>query len=44
MSLNIKGLGNPSKKIDLSRLIEIEKPNVILLQETVAGGRGDKRL
>ena len=35
MSFNCHELANPSKKLPLRRLIEINRPDVFLLQETL---------
>jgi hypothetical protein len=32
-------LENPSKRLALARLVEVKKPNVFLLQETMGVGR-----
>ena len=36
VSLNIKFIGNRSKKFSLKRLINIHEPDILLLQETLA--------
>jgi len=38
MSLKIKGLGSPSKNIFIEKLVELENPYIILLQETMGAG------
>ena len=35
MSFNCRGLANPSKKSSLRRLIDFNRPDVLLLQETL---------
>ena len=38
LSLNIKGLGNTSKKLALSKLIQLEKLDITMLQESMERG------
>jgi exonuclease III len=35
LSLNIQGLRSPSKRILLVKLIEIQKPDVLIIEETM---------
>jgi hypothetical protein len=38
LTLNCRGLDNPSKKLAIKRFIETLKPSIILLQETMTYG------
>jgi hypothetical protein len=38
LTLNCRGLANPSNKLAIKRLIETLKPSIILLQETMIDG------
>jgi hypothetical protein len=38
MTLNYRGLANPSKKLALKRLVEEINPSIILLQEIMTKG------
>ncbi|GLT98630.1 hypothetical protein SLE2022_161270 [Rubroshorea leprosula] len=38
LSLNVKGLGNMVKRRELGRLVRVEKPNLLFLQETKLEG------
>jgi hypothetical protein len=35
VSLNTKGMGNPLNNNSLVRLVELQKPNILLIQETM---------
>ena len=38
MSLNVRGLGIPSKNFTLKREVEVNKPSIIMLQESLEMG------
>lgn len=38
LTINYRGSNNPSKKLALKRLVNVHKPDVILLQETMTVG------
>jgi hypothetical protein len=35
LSLNVRGLGSPSKRISSVRLVEIHRPDVLMIEETM---------
>jgi hypothetical protein len=39
ISFNIKGLGKTSKQISLGRIMDIHKPFVMIIQETMGEGK-----
>jgi hypothetical protein len=38
LTLNCRGMDNPSKKLVVKRLVDNIKPSIILLQETMTDG------
>ena len=39
LSLNERGLGNPSKSLSLAKLVEVKNQNVILLEDMMRYGK-----
>jgi exonuclease III len=39
LSINIRGLGNPSKKNALGRQVDLHKLDIVLIQETMGEGK-----
>ena len=45
LSCNVRGIGGASKLIALRRIIDLEKPKVVALQETMSeGGKAKEAL
>jgi hypothetical protein len=39
LSLNCKGLSNPTKKLAIKRLVDLHQPSILLLQESMMEGK-----